>query len=60
MQAEISYHWILNVLKKFQLRSQPIEYDPNRTAFIALLAYADERRYRSKWIESWSEIKLQT
>jgi large subunit ribosomal protein L2 len=35
-----------------------IEYDPNRTAFIALLAYADGENvcYCSKWIESWSEI----
>jgi large subunit ribosomal protein L2 len=34
-----------------------IEYDPNRTAFIALLAYADGEKtiYCSKRIESWSE-----
>jgi large subunit ribosomal protein L2 len=35
-----------------------IEYDPNRTAFIALLAYADGENvcYCSKQIKSWSEI----
>ena len=36
-----------------------IEYDPNRTAFIALLAYADGTKNIcncSKWFESWSEV----